>query len=159
LKGFYYPALAFLIVSAVRPSVAAAQSIPEVPVLPTKPEPHLAKHFPSDWLALSLAGQAAAFADVKTTLNLEREYSYFFHEDDPFARSIVTLPVPAYVAVTVALSSIVSVAGLEMHKSSHRWKRRIWWIPQTVQICMSAEAAVHNVREPPLRSSARRRTP
>ncbi len=158
LKGFYYVALALLTVNAGRPPAAAAQSLPEIPALPSKPEPHVAKRFPAGWLALSLAGQAAAFADVKTTLNLQHEYSYFFNEDDPFARGIVTLPVPAYIAVTGALSSIISVAGFEMRKSSHGWERRIWWIPQTVQIVLSTGAALHNAGEPPLRPSAKRRT-
>jgi hypothetical protein len=158
LKGFLYVALALLTVNAGRPSAAAAQSVPEIPALPSKPEPHVAKHFRAGWLALSLAGQAAAFADVKTTLTLRHEYSYFFNEDDPFARDIVTLPVPAYIAVTAALSSMISVAGFEMHKSSHRWERRMWWVPQTVQIGISTGAALHNAGEPPLRSSAQRRT-
>ena len=75
LKRIYYVALAFLTVNAGRPSAAAAQSLPEIPALPSKPEPHVARHFPADWLALSLAGQAAALDDVKTTLKLEHEFS------------------------------------------------------------------------------------
>lgn len=158
MKGFLYVALGLLIVNTSRPSIAAAQSTPEVPALPAKPEPQEASHFRARWLALSLAGQAAAFADVKTTLNLHHEYSYFFNEDDPFARDIVALPVPAYIAVTAAMSSIISVAGFQMHKSSHRWERRMWWIPQTVQIAISTGSALHNAGEHPPKSSAQGRT-
>ena len=159
LKGFYYVALAFLTVNAGRPSSAAAQSIPEIPALPSKPEPHLAKHFPVSWVALSLAGQAAAFADVETTLNLKHEYSYFLTRTIPSrATSSHCLSQGTSRSLVMALTSIVSVAGFEMHKSSHRWERRMWWIPQRVQIGISAGAALHNADEPPLKSSARRRT-
>jgi hypothetical protein len=158
VNRFFFLALAVLASTAVLCSAATAQSSPEIPELPRKPYPHEEKHIPASWLALSLAGQAAALADAKTTLNLRHQYSYFFDEDDPFARSIVTLPAPAYIAVTSAFTSIISIAGFEMHKSSHRWERRLWWVPQTVQIGINAGTALHNAGEPALKSSAQRRT-
>jgi hypothetical protein len=130
---------------AFSPAVVA-QSSPEISQLPSKPDPHVGMTVPA-WLALSFAGQVAALADVKTTLSL-RNGDPRFTDEDPFANPIIKLPTPAYVTVAVAFTSIISVAGLEMHKSPHRWERRVWWIPQAIQIAINTGSSMHNASLP-----------
>jgi len=157
VNRFFFLALAVLASIAAFSSAAAAQSDPELSELPSKPDPHVAKRIPASWLALSLAGQAAALADVKTTLTL-RNGNPGFTDEDPIARPIVNdLPTPAYVTVAMAFTSVISVVGFEMHKSPHRWERRIWWIPQTVQIAINAGCSLHNARAEDWAPAAQRR--
>jgi len=99
------------------------------------------------WLTLSLAGQAAMLADVKTTLDMKHSNPITFYESDPFARPFVNLPPPAYVATSVGLSSAVSLAGWKLSGSENRWLRRHWWLPQLAQIALNAKCAFHNARK------------
>jgi hypothetical protein len=98
------------------------------------------------WLALSIGGQAAVLADVKTTLDLRRSYPLTFHESDPLARPFVNLPAPAYVASSVALTAGLSAAAWKLSTSENHWLGRHWWLPQAAQIILNAECAVHNAR-------------
>jgi hypothetical protein len=156
VNRLFFLVLAVVAWTAASSSVSSAQSSLEVSQLPSKPDPHVEKRVPASWLALTLAGQAAALADVKTTLTL-RNGNPGFADEDPFARAIVNLPTPAYVAVAAAFTSVISVAGYEMRKSSHRWERRMWWIPQTVQIAINTGCSIHNAREPDWAAAAQRR--
>jgi len=119
-----------------------AQQVSEISDLPEKPEPLVKKHFPVSWLALTLAGQAAALADCDATLHLRHNYPNF-NEHDPLGRPFVHLPAPAYIAVSVGLVSILSVASFKMNRSSNPWVRRLWWVPQTIQIGLSTNSAVY----------------
>lgn len=99
------------------------------------------------WLALSLVGQAAVLADVKTTLDLRHSSPLTFHESDPLARPFVNLPVPAYVASSVAFTAGLSLLSWRLSRSENTWIRRRGWLPQMAQTIVNAECAVHNARE------------
>jgi hypothetical protein len=99
------------------------------------------------WLALSIVGQAAVLADVKTTLDLRSSSPLTFRESDPLARPFVNMPTPAYVGSAVALTAGLSLASWKLSTSENGWLRRHWWLPQAAQIVLNAECAVHNARE------------
>lgn len=99
------------------------------------------------WVALSLAGQAAALADAKTTLDLKHSYPLAFHEADPLARPFVNLPQPAYFATVVGLTAGVSAISWKLHGSEKPWLRRFWWVPQAAQIALNAGCAIANSRK------------
>lgn len=139
-------AIALLVLTTALTSIARGQHIPAAADLPEKPKPAPKPHFTARWFALSVAGQIAAYADVRTTLNL-RNQNPGFQDSDPLARPIVNLPTPAYSAFAVALTSGISEVSRRMHKSSNTWVRRFWWAPQTVQIAINSSCAVHNSGE------------
>jgi len=95
--------------------------------------------------ALALGGQGAAMFDVNTTMG-EAKCRI---ENDPLARWAVCLPTPAYVAVAVAMTSAVSLVGLEMRRSKNGWIRRLWWVPQVAQIGINTRCAITNIRNTP----------
>jgi hypothetical protein len=128
-------------------SIARAQAASERSDLPDKPKPTEKKHFPTDWLALTLVGQASALADCDATLHLRHNYPHFI-EYDPLARPFVYLPAPAYVATTVALGSVLNAASFKMNRASNTWIRRFWWVPQTIQIGLSTNSAVYTASWP-----------
>ncbi|HKN59891.1 MAG TPA: hypothetical protein VJW93_01850, partial [Candidatus Acidoferrales bacterium] len=99
------------------------------------------------WFALSLAGQAAALADAKTTLDLKRSHPLTFYENDPLARPFVNLPPPAYVASVVGLTASVSAISWKLRRSEHPLLRRFWWAPQVAQIALNAECAIRTSRK------------
>lgn len=99
------------------------------------------------WLALSLVGQAAVLADVKTTLNLRSSNPLTFHESDPLARPFVRLPVPAYVASSAGFTAGLSFVAWRLSRSENSWFRYHWWLPQLTQTVLNAECAVHNARQ------------
>lgn len=140
---------------ALASSTYAQQTISDVE-LPEKPQPVPQAHFTAEWLALSIAGQVAAYADVRTTLSLRNQYPGF-QDSDPLARPIVGLPSPAYTAFAAGLTLAISEASSKMHKSSNRWVRHFWWVPQTAQIAINSACAVHNSGELVPASSARKR--
>ena len=157
MNKFYWLALVVVVLTAGFSSTAAGQSDPEISQLPGKPDPHLEKRVPAGWLALSLVGQAAAFADVRTTLTL-RNGNPNFTDQDPFAQHVVNLPTPAYIAVAAAFTSSISVVSFEMRKSPRRWERRMWWIPQTIQIGINIGCSLHNEGEPRWTAPTQKRT-
>ncbi len=99
------------------------------------------------WLALSLAGQAAALTDATTTLDLKRAHPITFYENDPLARPLVNLPPPAYVASVVGLTAGVSAISWKLRRSEHPLLRRFWWAPQAAQIALNAECAIRTSRK------------
>ena len=139
--------------AAARPAVPALAHLDLAPAAPIHVTPHAsapegAVRRPSHaWLALSLAGQAAALADATTTLDLKRAHPITFYEDDPLARPFVNLPPPAYVASVVGLTAGVSAISWKLRRSEHPLLRRFWWAPQAVQIALNAECAIRNARQ------------
>jgi hypothetical protein len=112
------------------------------------PAPERAVRRPSrGWLALGVAGQAAALADVKTTLDFKHAHPLTFYESDPLARPFVNLSRPAYFASVVGLTAGVSAIGWELQRSEHPLLRRFWWAPQVAQIALNAECAIRNARK------------
>jgi hypothetical protein len=109
--------------------------------------PHVIRHPFRAWLALSIAGQAAALADAKTTLDLRHSHPLTFRENDPLARPFVNLPVPPYVASSVGLSAGLSLLAWRLNRSENSWLRHHWWLPQMAQTVVNAECAVHNTRQ------------
>jgi hypothetical protein len=128
---------------AVRCSVASSQDAQKVSELPDRPSPRVETHLSRDWLILSVVGQAAALADAGATLSLRHEYPNFI-EHDPLARPFVTLPGPAYVALAMALTAGISIGSLKLQKSPNRFVRRLWWVPQTVQIGTNGPSAARS---------------
>jgi len=109
--------------------------------LPDKPAPRL--HLDKRWMVLALAGQAATMADVKTTLSYSNSCAA---EADPLAKWDVCLPKPAYIAVSSGMTAGLSVVCLRMRHSRQPWMRRLWWVPQAVQIALNARCALKNSR-------------
>jgi hypothetical protein len=132
------PALAHLDLAAATP----------IHVTPHDPPPESVVRRPGRaWFALSLAGQAAALADVKTTLDLKSVYRLTFYENDPLARPFVNLPPPAYITSAVGLTAGASAISWELRRSEHPLLRRFWWAPQAVQIVLNSECAIRNTRQ------------
>lgn len=143
--------------SDIENSPVRIASAPENSSLPSAPPIHITSRTDSlvkgvvrrpfrSWLALSIAGQAAVLADVKTTLDLRRSSPLTFHESDPLARPFVNMPKPAYVGSAVALTAGLSLVSWKLSTSENGWLRRHWWLPQAAQIVLNAECAVHNAR-------------
>lgn len=124
------------------------------PELPERPKPSVRyevreklspRGVDKKWFALALGGQGAAMLDVNTTMGVAQCRL----EDNPLARWAVCLPSPAYVAVAVAMTSAVSLVGLEMRRSKNGWIRRLWWVPQVAQIGINTRCAITNMRNTP----------
>jgi hypothetical protein len=139
--------------AATRPAVPALAHLDLAGTAPIHVTPHdsvpesVVRRPSRAWFALSLAGEAAALADAKTTLDLKRAHPITFYESDPLARPLVNLPPPAYVASVVGLTAGVSAISWKLRRSEHPLLRRFWWAPQAVQIALNAECAIRNVRQ------------
>jgi len=139
--------------AAARPAVPALAHLDLAATAPIHITPHdsapesVMRRPGRAWLALSLAGQAAALADAKTTLDLKHAHPLTFYEEDPLARPFVNLPPPAYVASVVGLTASVSAISWKLRRSEHPLLRRFWWAPQAVQIAFNVESAIRNARQ------------
>lgn len=139
--------------TATRPAVPALAHLDLAPTAPIHVTPHasapesVVRRPGRAWLALSLAGQAAALADATTTLDLKRAHPITFYENDPLARPFVNLPPPAYVASVVGLTAGVSAITWKLRRSEHPLLRRFWWAPQAAQIALNAECAFRTTRK------------
>jgi hypothetical protein len=153
---FLYAVVVVLAFSATAASTARAQRLATDIHLPDKPKPAPKLHFTAAWLTLSFAGQMAAYADVQTTVNL-RDEAPGFQDSDPIARPFVNLPTPEYVAFATVLTAGISEVSRKMHGSSNKWVRRLWWVPQTVQIATNSACAAHNAGQLGPVSVARKR--
>jgi hypothetical protein len=138
---------------AARPAVPALAHLDLAAPAPIHVTPHasppesVVRRPSRAWLALSLAGQAAALADATTTLDLKRAHPITFYENDPLARPLVNLPPPAYVASVVGLTAGVSAITWKLRRSEHPLLRRFWWAPQATQIALNAECAFRTSRK------------
>jgi hypothetical protein len=142
MEKFSFASAAILTLAICFCFSAQALQFPEKKELPEKPEPIFEKHRPAAWLTLTAIGQAAALTDATNTLRL-RNQDPGWSEADPLARPFVRLPAPAYLTVVVAFTGMISMASLRMHNSSNQWERRLWWVPQAIQIGLNTAAAVH----------------
>ena len=106
----------------------ATQSLPDQP----KPNKTL-------WKGLAVLGQAAAAADVASTIDVLNHGGY---EADPLAKPLAGLPKPAYAATSAAIVGGVSYLGLKMQES--RRFHKVWWVPQVLQIAINSTGALHN---------------
>jgi hypothetical protein len=104
--------------------------------LPEAPKPKIDKK----WLALSVAGHAAAAWDTEETIG----HKPFLREYDPLARPIVNLPNPAYRTTTQALVLGVDFLSLKMKHSRHVWMKKTWWIPQVVLVGGNLQGAIYS---------------
>jgi hypothetical protein len=145
--------ITFSDLAATRPAVPAlahldlAATVP-IHVTPRDSAPEsVMRRRSRSWLTLSLAGQAAALADAKTTLDLKHAHPITFYENDPLARPFVNLPPPAYVASVVGLTAGVSAISWKLRHSEHPLLCRFWWAPQAVQIALNAESAFRTSRK------------
>lgn len=139
--------------AATRPPVPALAHLDLATTTPIHVAPHdsapegAVRQRSRAWLALTLAGQAAALADAKTTLDLKRAHPLTFYENDPLARPFVNLPPPAYVASVVGLTASVSAISWKLRRSEHPLLRHFWWAPQAAQIALNAECAFRTSRK------------
>lgn len=102
------------------------------------------------WLLLSSLGYTAAMSDVGITLHSKSYYESTggrFREDNPLSRPLVNLPAPAYVAASLGLVTLNNWLALKLKRSDNRVLRRIWWVPQLVQISGNVAGAVYTRRE------------
>lgn len=83
------------------------------------------------WKVLTVASLSAAAADVHFTIHVLHDGGY---ETDPLARPVTNLPTPAYATLSMMGAAGVDWFGLKLQGSRHPWVRRVWWVPQVVQI-------------------------
>ena len=82
------------------------------------------------WLTLAIASQATTTWDVEQTLAKKR---LGWREDNPLLRPVVNGPDWGYRTFAQAEAAGASWLGWRM-KRSRKWYRRIWWLPQGMQI-------------------------
>lgn len=115
--------LIFLATLAMVP-LAGAQGIPTARPAPSK-----------FYLVLAAATYAAQTADVVTTVrSLDRGAT----EQDPIARPFAGLPHPAFYAASESWATGVNWLALRLERSPQAWKRRVWWLPQAIQVGSNA---------------------
>jgi hypothetical protein len=102
--------------------------------LPDQPKPNKTL-----WKGLAVLGQAAAAADVASTIDVLNHGGY---EADPLAKPLAGLPKPMYAATSAAIVGGVSYLGLKMQES--RRFHKVWWVPQVLQIAINSTGALHN---------------
>lgn len=93
------------------------------------------------WYALTITQHTAATFDAWTTRRLI-EPGYGYEKNlllRPFSRSWTM-----YGAIQVA-PALFAYTGHRMRKSSNRWLRRLWWVPQTASAFVHIRAGVHNL--------------
>lgn len=98
------------------------------------------------WLALSTASELAALSDTLSTIHF-RKITGGKTENDPLARPFVSLPTGGYIAVTAVLSGGLGTLSHRMENSHNHVVRKLWWLPQAVQIGVNMESAIDNERK------------
>jgi len=98
-------------------------------------EPATEKSHDGTWLALSVATYTMALGDAAQTSYYKGPHAL---EVNPIARPFVNLPAPAYFALAGIATTGTNYLAYRMKHSRHRWERRIWWLPQTMQIAGNA---------------------
>lgn len=94
-------------------------------------------------MLLTAASSASLMADGITTKALERRG---YQESDPIARFLIGRH-PTWARMTAAgLPLVIGETWLaeRMRTSRHKWERKLWWLPQTVQIGANFGSAVRN---------------
>jgi hypothetical protein len=121
-------------IGAVDANFTPAVRVPTTTIQPIKPLPPLKMRRPLEdrsarrFLLLSVGVYTAAAMDMQESASLRP----WFHEDDPLARPLVKLPVPAYYATGLAFATGMNWLGWRMARSE-KWQR-VWWLPQVCSI-------------------------
>ena len=93
------------------------------------------------FIALGVASHGASFFDAAVTRAEVRAGGY---EENPLVRPYVRSY--ALFAVTQIGPFICDGLGWLMTRSSHRWIRRLWWLPQTFNAVSNVASGLYDLR-------------
>jgi hypothetical protein len=110
--------ITILLLVLTAPVAAFAQDLPDRPM-------------PKTFDVLTAATFAAAATDSVQTVFAARAGAV---EVDPLARPFTQLPTPAYLMVSETLPTGCALLARKMHHSNNRALRRLWWLPQTIEL-------------------------
>ncbi|HEY4683339.1 MAG TPA: DUF5658 family protein [Candidatus Acidoferrales bacterium] len=96
------------------------------------------------WTSLTFSTQAAAAFDARTTRMLL--HGYGGREVNPFLRPVAGSDAGLFAALQVSASG-ANYLGWRMLRSQRRWVRKLWWLPQTVNVAGSLFGGFHNLNE------------
>ncbi|MGB9431899.1 MAG: hypothetical protein WBQ89_06640 [Candidatus Acidiferrum sp.] len=122
---------------AVAPAIQPALSAPAKPATTESYETPRQREF---WYGLVVLGHGAAGFDAWTTRRaIGGGYGI---EGDPLQRPFANSG--AIYATTQVAPVIMDYLGHRMMRSSHRWIRKSWWVPQAASAGVSLGAGLHN---------------
>ncbi|HTT18066.1 MAG TPA: hypothetical protein VMG82_03920, partial [Candidatus Sulfotelmatobacter sp.] len=101
--------------------------------LPVKPKPSIRL-----WCVLTAMSLAASAADIHYSIASRRTGGL---ETDPVVKPFESLPAPAYRALGLSAAAALDLGCLKLKRSPHVWARRLWWVPQVIQIWGNARGA------------------
>jgi hypothetical protein len=100
-----------------------------------------------EWIVLTAASFVGAGFDMAETLQTckifkKRDWNTVEScEGERIMRPFVAMPAPAYIATGLASVAALSYLSYRMQRS-HHWYRKIWWVPQSVQIKYSVRGGI-----------------
>jgi len=127
--GSFFTRMLAVVVAALLLSLPVAAQIK----LPVKPKPSIRL-----WCVLTAMSLAASAADIHYSIASRRTGGL---ETDPVVKPFESLPAPAYRALGLSAAAALDLGCLKLKRSPHVWARRLWWVPQVIQIWGNARGA------------------